>query len=249
MPPAILTMLYFLFALAMVLLFKLILDTNTSNVLTSKRKNTRHYICLDPKWRVKGYFEWLAGPPNLAAVLDNLPDELIELDVSNTTIENLPTNLPAGLKKLKARDCPNLSLVSALPDSLEVADFWGCKKLEKLPTPLPATLQELWLGATAIASLPKLPRGLRQLDARCCSQLVRTDDLWPNIRSSPWNQTGNLHWINLANTPAANNLSGSNLPREVLQQITRCGAAGWRFNTLAQDYQWAGKPMPMPIIF
>ncbi len=249
MPPAILTILWFLFALAMVLLFKLILDSNTSSILTSKRKNTRRYICLNPNWRVKGYFEWLVGPPNLAVVLANLPDELEELDVSSTDIEHLPTNLPAGLKKLKARDCPNLSQVSALPNSLEVADFWGCKKLEKLPTTLPAALQELWLAATAIVALPLLPRGLRQLDARGCRQLVRTNDQWPDFRPSPWNQSGKLHWINLANTPAAANLSGSNLPREVLLQIAECGVAGWRFNTLAHDYQWAGKAMSMPIIY
>ncbi|MBP9809797.1 hypothetical protein KBF38_15965 [bacterium] len=246
MPPILISILLLLFAAAFFLLMVLRVQLSDSRFITKKRRNTRKYICLHPDWRVKGMFEWLVGPPNVQRVLANLPAELEELDVGETDIVSFPAPLPAGLKKLSARDCRSLEVVDALPDSIEVLDFWGCEKLAQLPTSLPTALKELWVVSTALTALPKLPAGLEQLDARCSKQLADLHSEWPEFRPKHYLHSGSLHWLNLCGTPAAKTIAG-NLPEDVLQRIKEKGAAGWRFNTIAGDYQYAGEPMPRPV--
>lgn len=246
MPPILISILLLLFAAAFFLLIVLRVQLSDSPFITKKRRNTRKYICLHPDWRVKGMFEWLVGPPNVQRVLAHLPAELEELDVGGTDIVSFPAPLPAGLKKLSARDCRSLQVVDALPDSIEVLDFWGCEKLAQLPASLPAALKELWVVSTSLTALPKLPAGLEQLDARCSKQLAQLHTEWPEFRPKPYERMGSLHWLNLCGTAAAANITG-NLPEAVLRQIREKGAAGWRFNTLAGDYQYAGEPMPQPV--
>ncbi len=246
MPPILISILLLLFAAAFFLLLVLRAQLSDSRFITKKRRNTRKYICLHPDWRVKGMFEWLVGPPNVQRVLANLPAELEELDVGETDIVSFPAPLPAGLKKLSARDCRSLEVVDALPDSIEVLDFWGCEKLAQLPASLPTALKELWVVSTALTALPKLPAGLEQLDARCSKQLADLHSEWPEFRPKHYLHSGSLHWLNLCGTPAAKTIAG-NLPEDVLQRIKEKGAAGWRFNTIACDYQYAGEPMPQPV--
>lgn len=246
MPPIMMSLLLLLFAAAFFLLMVLRAQLSDSRFITKKRRNTRKYICLHPDWRVKGMFEWLVGPPNVQRVLANLPAQLEELDVGGTDIVSFPAPLPAGLKKLSARDCRSLQVVDALPDSIEVLDFWGCEKLTQLPATLPVSLKELWVVSTALTALPKLPAGLEQLDARCSKQLADLHSDWPAFRPKPYEHTGSLHWLNLCGTAAAANITG-NLPEAVLRQIKEKGAAGWRFNSIACDYQYAGEPMPTPV--
>lgn len=246
MPSILMSILLLLFAAAFFLLIVLRVQLSDSPFITKKRRNTRKYICLHPDWRVKGMFEWLVGPPNVQRVLANLPAELEELDVGGTDIVSFPVPLPNGLKKLSARDCRSLKVVDALPDSTEVLDFWGCEKLEQLPASLPAALKELWVVGTALTALPKLPAGLEQLDARCSKRLAQLHSEWPKFRPKHYVQTGSLHWLNLCGTPAAKTIDG-NLPEDVLQQIKKKGAAGWRMNSIARDYQYAGEPMPQPV--
>lgn len=246
MPPIFMSLILLLFAALFFLLMRLHVQLSDSRFITKKRRNSKRYICLNPSWRVKGIFEWLVGPPNIQKVLANLPDTLEELDVGGTDIVSFPSPLPAGLKKLSARDCVSLLSVTALPDSIEVLDFWGCEKLAQLPAALPAALKELWVVSTALKALPKLPAGLEQLDARCSAQLAELHSEWPEFRPKPFVHSGSLHWLNLCNTPAAASISG-NLPEHVISQIKAEGVAGWRMNTLAGDYQYAGEPMPWPV--
>jgi hypothetical protein len=240
------SLLLLLFAAAFFLLLCLKWQLSDSRFVTKQRRNTRRYICLNPSWRVKGMFEWLVGPPNFERVLANLPAGLEELDVGGTDIGCFPAPLPAGLKILSARDCRSLQAVDALPDTVEKLDFWGCEKLAKLPAVLPTALKELWVVSTALTALPKLPAGLEQLDARCSKHLAELHSEWPAFRPKPYGPSGSLHWLNLCGTPAAANITG-NLPEVVLRQIKEEGAAGWRWNTIACDYQYAGEPMPLPV--
>ncbi|MFA6211683.1 MAG: hypothetical protein WCT03_08635 [Candidatus Obscuribacterales bacterium] len=245
MPPIFMSLILLLFVAAFFLLMLLKVQLSDSRFITKKRRNSKRYICLNPSWRVKGMFEWLVGPPNIQKVLANLPETLEELDVGGTDIVGFPSPLPAGLKKLSARDCVSLLSVTSLPDSIEELDFWGCEKLAELPATLPAALKELWVVSTALKALPKLPAGLEQLDARCSEQLAELHSEWPEFRLRPYGH-GSLHWLNLCNTPAAANISG-NLPEAVIAQIKKGGVAGWRMNKLAGDYQYAGEPMPRPV--
>lgn len=240
----------FVFVLALLLiaatiLAMLILDlTKMPSWMKKRRRNTRRYICLDPYWRQKSLFDWLTGGPNVQRVLANLPAELEELDVSGTDIASLPALLPSGLKTLSARNCRNLKGITALPDSIEVLDFWGCEALSQLPESLPKSLKELYVVGTALTALPKLPSGLQQFDARCSSQLAQLHSDWPEFRISPEANTGSLHWLNLCGTPASKTVTG-NLPEVVLTQVRTIGHAGWRMNSAwVGSYHFAGQPMP-----
>lgn len=246
MPPIIWSLLLVLFAAAFVLLMVLRMQLSDSPFITKKRRNTRKYICLHPYWRTKGMFEWLIGPPNVERVLAKLPAELEELDVGDLDIVSLPAPLPAGLKKLSARNCRNLQGVTALPDTIEVLIFDGCVNLSQLPARLPTALKELSIASTALTALPKLPAGFQQLDACGAKQLAHLHSEWPAFRMKPYDTSGSLHYINLGGTPAAKTIAG-NLPEAVLEQIRKKNCAGWRFNSIAHAYQYAGEPMPKPV--
>ncbi|MGD9679585.1 MAG: hypothetical protein AB7W16_00260 [Candidatus Obscuribacterales bacterium] len=175
-----------------------------------------------------------------------LPETLEELDVSNTDIEFLP-RLPAGLKRLRADNCPRLCRLEALPDGIEHVTFWTCPELSALP-PLPEGLKELWVVGTAVASLPRLPRSLEVLDARCNDGLVSICEDWPGYIGGP-SEGGSLHWINLCNSPVAETVAG-NLPGHVIAELRETGVSGWRFNALFHCVQYANEPFePEPFVF
>jgi|AGTN01.2.fsa_nt_gi Leucine Rich Repeat. len=254
MPPIILSMILVLFAAAFFLLMLLKMQLANAPGITRPIRNSREYISVSPWTRKKGYFEWLFGPPNIERVLANLPATLRTLDVSATDITGLPDNLPPGLVKLVAKECKNLEAIDHLPDTLEHLDLWGCEKLARLPGQLPPSLQEMTVAGAAITELPRLPDSLRSLDARGCRNLVRMSDQWPlfmghepgrpkiirfrpDPREAPY-QRGNLHWLNLSNTPVLLTLS-DNLPEGVLKQLNQYGCSGWRHNSLLHATQYA----------
>lgn len=258
MPPILLCLILFLFVIAFFLLMSLKMQLSNAPGITHPVRNSREYISLSPMTRKKGWFEWLFGPPNVERVLANLPDTLKILDVSGTDISRLPENLPPGLVRLLARDCKNLEAIDHLPDSLVHLDVWGCEKLARLPEQLPTSLEEMYLASIAVTRLPRLPDSLKMLDARCCPNLVELSDEWPLFSgheqpddaprrlvrfkpdpNEPPYPRGNLHWLNLCNTPALKTLSG-NLPKSIREELESHGCAGWRYNTLFGTIDYAG---------
>jgi len=229
MPSIIMSLIMLLFVAAFFLLTKLRVDLDDHGV-TRERRNSSKYICLTPGTGKKSLLEWLTRA-SVADVLARLPAGLEELDVSSTDIETLPP-LPPGLKKLRAHNCPNLQVLSSLPDSLQVLNIWSCKKLHTLPGHLPAALRELWLVDTALRALPQLPATLEVLDAHASVQLVEVHQVWPQYRALPYGPKGKLHWINLSGTPAAKTVGGD-LPVYVALKIQKNGYAGWHTNQLA----------------
>lgn len=263
MPPILLSLILFLFVIAFFLWMSLKVQLSNAPGITHPVRNTREYISLSPLTRKKGWFEWVTGAPNVERTLANLPDSLKILDVSGTDIARLPATLPPGLVKLVARDCKNLEAIDSLPDSLVILDLWGCKKLARLPEQLPVSLQEMCLASIAVTRLPRLPDSLRSLDARCCPNLVEMCQEWPRFSGyddserptlvlfgNPSGQTGgNLHWLNLCNTPVLNVLKTApgNLPESIRRQLDSYGCAGWRHNALFGTIEHAGSaPRPTP---
>lgn len=198
--------------------------------LTRKIRHSRRYISLSPATRQKGRLEWLFGPPIAERVLAKLPSTLLELDVSGLDIDRLPNPLPAGLVRLRARDCKHLSAIEHLPDSLIYVDLGGCTKLARLPRRLPAALQELFVSSTAITRLPKLPEGIRSVDAYGCRNLMVTSTEWPRISGDC------LHWLNLRKTPAVFWVAG-NLPEDALRQLREHGFVDYRHKILNGNKQ------------
>lgn len=266
MPPFLLSLILCLFALAFILILVIKAQLAWAPGITRPERNSCEYISLSPLTRKKGWFEWLFGAPNVERVLANLPVTLKILDVSGTDITRLPEPLPAGLVKLLARDCKNLEAIDSLPDTLKFIDVWGCEKLARLPVELPSSLEEAWLVGIAVARLPRLPDRLRVLDARCCPNLVEMCQDWPRFSGCRYPDDrpltlvlfgepstadgGNLHWLNLCNTPALNVLKTSpgNLPESIRQQLDSYGCAGWRYNSLFATVQYAGgESLPVPV--
>jgi hypothetical protein len=188
-----------------------------------KYRHGRRYISLAPATRKKGRFEWLFGPPNVERVLANLPRGLQELDVSGLDIVRLPDRLPARLIRLRARNCKQLEAIDRMPDSLIYVDLGGCEKLTRLPPDLPSSLQELSVISTAITRLPKLPAGIRSVDAYRCRNLMAISAEWPRFSGDG----GTLQWLNLRKTPAVFWVSG-NLPNDTLRQLREHGFADYR---------------------
>lgn len=209
--------------------------------LTRKIRHRRRYISLAPATRPKGRFEWLFGPPDAERVLAKLPWTLRELDVSGLDIDRLPNPLPAGLIRLRARDCKQLRVIDHLPDSLINADLGGCDKLARLPKTLPAALEELCVSSTAITRLPKLPARVRSVDAYRCRNLMVTSTEWPRIGGD------NLYWLNLRKSPALFWVAG-NLPDDAQRQLREHGFVDYRRNgSYANNQASRGLWQPGPL--
>lgn len=97
---------------------------------------------------------------NYITRIENLPETLIDLNVTynNTLVEIV--NLPSKLKYLRCAHC-NLTNLPPLPSSLLELDC-GNNKLESLPS-LPKNLQILRCGKNLLSSLPTLPSSLKIL--------------------------------------------------------------------------------------
>jgi Leucine-rich repeat (LRR) protein len=99
--------------------------------------------------------------------IDNLPTDLLSLDLSGTPMKELPENLAQqlpNLRVLRLRSMQYLERVPALPAELRVLDLEGSCRISALPSPLPDRLRSLLIGGTRIAVLPNLPSHLRVLD-------------------------------------------------------------------------------------
>ncbi|MBD3638715.1 MAG: T9SS type A sorting domain-containing protein [Crocinitomicaceae bacterium] len=98
--------------------------------------------------------------------IPNYPDSLIELHLTNTSVNlaNIPGSIPAGLKSLLAL-FGNTDSIPALPNELEVLQLFAIP-LNPLyfPNPLPDSLVVLGAGSLNLTSLPPLPGNLQSLN-------------------------------------------------------------------------------------
>jgi hypothetical protein len=88
----------------------------------------------------------------LAELPRDLPGGLIELDVGQTDIGNLPP-LPAGMRRLVASDCDLEALPENLPRALEYIDA-SRNRIRSLPDDLPLPLRTLDLSSNHLGALP-----------------------------------------------------------------------------------------------
>jgi hypothetical protein len=157
--------------------------------------------------------DWRNLPANLkllkaagsgSEVVKHLPAGLLELDISNNGLEELPANLPATLEVLNANG-NRLRALARLPDTLRELAINDNTWLEDLPLDhLPSTLTILhaagnrlrdlsdlsrftrmhWLDLSRnsrLTALPRLPPGLATLRAADCDLAELPEDLPRNL--------------------------------------------------------------------
>uniref|UniRef100_A0A383V862 Uncharacterized protein n=1 Tax=Tetradesmus obliquus TaxID=3088 RepID=A0A383V862_TETOB len=104
-------------------------------------------------------------------------------------LQQLPEQLPRGLKVLECSDCIALQqLPKQLPAGLTRLDCSGCSALQQLPTQVPAGLRHLnCSGCSALQQLPEqLPAGLTSLDCSNCSALQQLPVHLPPMLEQLW---------------------------------------------------------------
>jgi|AGTN01.2.fsa_nt_gi hypothetical protein len=230
------TFYFALFMTAVAVAFVLFCLRSAASGILRRQYNDCESITLSVVRRQTVLFQWLFGAPNEEWLLANLPAKLKFLDMSGSDTARLP-DLPSGLVRLVARDCKNLQTVARLPASIVLLDVRGCKKLSHLPSRLPASLEEMYVGATAITRLPKLTAVVRVVDANSCRNLIAVSAEWPAFTG----YGGNLHWLDLSNTPVVHWIYG-NLPIGAIKQLHEYGCAGYRTNNYHGTIEFAGRP-------
>jgi hypothetical protein len=130
----------------------------------------------------------------LAQHLSTNPDTLSLYEQNWLT--TLPT-IPASVKTLAVRSCRNLVDVGkALPDGIEIINFYGASSLAKLPSRLPANLKSLMLNyCVGLTGLPPLPAGLRRLDLDDAANIVEVDGLPEELEELSLNRCRSLKRI------------------------------------------------------
>lgn len=130
----------------------------------------------------------------LAQHLSTNPDTLSLYE--QDWLSRLP-QIPASVKTLAVRSCRNLVDVgNALPDGIEIINFYGSTALTTLPARLPSTLKSLMLNyCVGLRVLPALPSGLRKLDLDDASNIIEVDGLPEGLEELSLNRCRSLKRI------------------------------------------------------
>jgi hypothetical protein len=130
----------------------------------------------------------------LAQLLSTNPDSLSLYEQDWLT--QLPT-IPPSVKTLAVRSCRRMvDAGKALPDGIEIINFYGASALATLPARLPSTLKSLMLNyCVGLTSLPALPASLRKLDLDDATNIVAVDGLPEGLEELSLNRCRSLKRI------------------------------------------------------
>jgi Leucine-rich repeat (LRR) protein len=151
----------------------------------------------------------------LCTILDYMPDTLIEINIFNNKITNLPFSLCSMFPFLEILDCGQNKLTSLpiLPRSLIQLRCHGNMGITKLPD-LPSTLTVLDCWLCNLTALPPLPEGLLELD--CAHNRLTT---LPTIPKSLEIITYNYNSLGFLNSPTIDDLHAMERLKEAGRNI------------------------------
>lgn len=120
--------------------------------------------------------------------IDNLPDGISNIYLSNCTSLSSIATLPASTIRLSIENCNNVNAIAKMPENLMAFALFG-NLGDALPMSdmsyLPANLQDLYVrGCPKFESLPGLSNNIRVLDFKGCANLrfSESDSLPTNLR-------------------------------------------------------------------